>query len=321
MINNNILKNLYKDILKIRMVEEGISDRYPEQEMRCPIHLSIGQEAIAVGVCKNLNDKDQIVSNHRCHAHYLAKGGDINKMINEFYGNSDGCTGGRGGSMHLFDQNKGILSSVPIVSSAIPLGIGAGFSFKYNKKNNVAVIFLGDAAIEEGVFYESLNYAKILSLPILFVCENNLFSCFTDIKERQPKNLIKNISKTFNIKTSFLNGNDTINIFKKTKKIINEIRKNKEPQFILLDTFRMFEHCGPNKDDYLNYRDPKLIKKWNKNCPLKKMEKLLVSKKVLSPKQIRNIKNKYKVNIDNIFKKCRKKKFKGTKLDKIKLYA
>ena len=227
MINNNNLKNLYKDILKIRMVEEGISDRYSEQEMRCPIHLSIGQEAIAVGVCKNLNDKDQIVSNHRCHAHYLAKGGDINKMINEFYGNSDGCTGGRGGSMHLFDQNKGILSSVPIVSSAIPLGIGAGFSFKYNKKNNVAVIFLGDAAIEEGVFYESLNYAKILSLPILFVCENNLFSCFTDIKERQPKNLIKNISKTFNIKTSFLNGNDTINIFNKTKKIINEIRKIK----------------------------------------------------------------------------------------------
>ena len=118
------------------MVEEGISDRYSEQEMRCPIHLSIGQEAIAVGVCKNLNDKDQIVSNHRCHAHYYLakKGGDINKMINEFYGNSDGCTGGRGGSMHLFDQNKGILSSVPIVSSAIPLGIGAGFSFKYKKK-------------------------------------------------------------------------------------------------------------------------------------------------------------------------------------------
>ena len=142
MINNNNLKNLYKDILKIRMVEEGISDRYSEQEMRCPIHLSIGQEAIAVGVCKNLNDKDQIVSNHRCHAHYLAKGGDINKMINEFYGNSDGCTGGRGGSMHLFDQNKGILSSVPIVSSAIPLGIGAGFLLNTIKKI-MLLLFLG----------------------------------------------------------------------------------------------------------------------------------------------------------------------------------
>ena len=321
MISNNNLKILYKEILKIRFVEEGISNRYSEQEMRCPIHLSIGQEAIAVGVCRNLNNKDQIVSNHRCHAHYLAKGGDINKMINELYGNSDGCTGGRGGSMHLFDQNRGVLCSVPIVSSAIPLGIGAGFSFKYKKQNNVVVIFLGDAAIEEGVFYESLNYAKILSLPILFVCENNLFSCFTNIEERQPKNLIKNISKTFEIKTSFLNGNDTIKIFNTTKKIISEIKKNKQPQFILLDTFRMFEHCGPNQDDYLNYRDPKLIKKWSKNCPLKKMEKLLISKKILTSKQIRGIKKIYKIKIDNVFKKCRKKKFKGTKLNKIKLYA
>ena len=121
----------------------------------------------------------------------MAKGGDLENMIDEFYGNSYGCSGGRGGSMHLFDQKKGILASVPIVSSAIPLGVGAGFSFKYNKQNNIAVIFLGDAAIEEGVFYESLNYAKVLSLPILFVCENNLFSCFTNIEERQPKKLNK----------------------------------------------------------------------------------------------------------------------------------
>ena len=108
------------------MVEKRISEKYLEQEMRCPIHLSIGQEAIAVGVCQNLNDNDQIVSNHRCHAHYLAKGGNVQKMVNEFYGNSYGCSGGRGGSMHLFDQKKGILSSVPIVSSSIPVGVGAG---------------------------------------------------------------------------------------------------------------------------------------------------------------------------------------------------
>ena len=182
MINNKNIKSLYKDILKIRIVEEGISNRYSEQEMRCPIHLSIGQEAIAVGVCKNLNDKDQIVSNHRCHAHYLAKGGDINKMINEFYGNSDGCTGGRGGSMHLFDQNKGILSSVPIVSSAIPLGIGAGFSFKYNKKNNVAVIFLGDAAVEEDYVLGALGWASTKKLPILFIVEDNNLSILTEKK-------------------------------------------------------------------------------------------------------------------------------------------
>jgi len=321
MTNKKNILDLYKNVLKIRIIEETISNKYHEQEMRCPIHLSIGQEAIAVGICKNLNNKDQIVSNHRCHAHYLAKGGDINKMINEFYGNSDGCTGGRGGSMHLFDEKKGILSSVPIVSSAIPVGVGAGFYFKYKKQSNIAVIFLGDAAIEEGVFYESLNYSKLMSLPVLFVCENNLFSCFTDITERQPKKLIKNISKSFNIKTHYLNGNETINIFEKSKIIINEIRKNKQPQFILLDTFRVFEHCGPNKDDDLNYRDPDLLKYWLKNCPIKKMEKLLISKNILTENKINHIKSEYKFKINSIFEKSRKKRFKGTRLDKIKLYA
>ena len=242
-------------------------------------------------------------------------------MINEFYGNSHGCSGGRGGSMHLFDQKKGILLSVPIVSSAIPVGVGAGFSFKYNKKNNLAVIFLGDAAIEEGVFYESLNYAKILSLPVLFVCENNLFSCFTNIKERQPKNLIKKISKSFDIKTHFMNGNDVISIIKKSKKIIDEIKIKKEPQFILLDTYRMIEHCGPNDDDYLNYRQPKEIIFWKNNCPIKKMEKFLLSKKILNNKEIKNLKLSYQNKINTIFEKCKKKKFVGTKLKKIKLYA
>ena len=321
MVEKINLKKIYLEILKIRVLEETISKRYKEQEMRCPIHLSIGQEAIAVGVCQNLNDNDQIVSNHRCHAHYLAKGGNVQKMVNESYGNSYGCSGGRGGSMHLFDQKKGILSSVPIVSSSIPVGVGAGFSFKYNKKNNIAVIFLGDAAIEEGVFYESLNYAKILSLPVLFVCENNSFSCFTNIKERQPKGLIEKISKAFNIKTHFLNGNDTIQIFKKSKKIIKEIKKKKEPQFMLLDTYRLYEHCGPSEDDHLNYRNPKEIKYWKKHCPLAKIERILLSKKILDKKQITKLKLEHTIKINKIFENCKKNGFSGTQLNKIKLYA
>jgi pyruvate dehydrogenase E1 component alpha subunit len=321
MISDKDIEKIYLDILKIRIIEETISKKYKDQEMRCPIHLSIGQEAIAVGVCQNLNDKDQIVSNHRCHAHYLAKGGDVDKMINEFYGNSYGCSGGRGGSMHLFDQKKGILSSVPIVSSAIPVGVGAGFSFKYNKEKNIAVIFLGDAAIEEGVFYESLNYAKILSLPVLFICENNLFSCFTNIKERQPDNLIKNISKSFGIRTHFLNGNNAVDIFNKTKKIIKQIRALQEPQFILLDTYRMYEHCGPHSDDYLNYRNPKITKYWSENDPLDKIEKIIKTKSIFSKNQIDKIKLKYKKDINKIFETSKKNKFSGTKLEKIKLYA
>jgi len=175
MIKNLDIKKLFLNILKIRILEETISENYQKQKMRCPIHLSIGQEAIAAGICQNLNDKDQVISNHRCHAHYLAKGGSVKKMIAELHGSPDGCSGGRGGSMHLFDEKKGVLTSVPIVSSSIPVGVGAALYFKYLNKKNISVIFFGDAAIEEGVFYESLNYAKLLSLPVLFVCENNFF--------------------------------------------------------------------------------------------------------------------------------------------------
>ena len=223
--------------------------------------------------------------------------------------------------MHLFDKRKGILSSVPIVSSAIPLGVGAGFSMKYNDNNNIAVIFIGDAAIEEGVFYESLNYAKILSLPVLFICENNFFSCFTNINERQPVNLINKISKSFNIKTHYIDGNDVIKITEESEKIINKIRIQKEPHFVILNTYRLLEHCGPNHDDNLNYRNPKQIIYWKKKCPIKKLEKILISKKIFNKSQINELKSNYEKNINHLFESCRKKKFLGKSLKEIKIYA
>jgi len=321
MIKNLDIKKLFLNILKIRILEETISENYQKQKMRCPIHLSIGQEAIAAGICQNLNDKDQVISNHRCHAHYLAKGGSVKKMIAELHGSPDGCSGGRGGSMHLFDEKKGVLTSVPIVSSSIPVGVGAALYFKYLNKKNISVIFFGDAAIEEGVFYESLNYAKLLSLPVLFVCENNFFSCFTNIFERQPKNLLKNISKAFSIKTHYMDGNNSINIFKKSKKIIKEIKLNNKPQFILLNTFRTYEHCGPGIDDNLKYRNKKTIKEWKSKCPLEFIEKILLKKKIMNTQEVKKFKKEYKNKINSIFKFYEKEKFKTTKIDKIKIYA
>lgn len=320
-IKHSEIKKLFLNILKIRIVEESIANNYKNQKMRCPVHLSIGQEAIAVGICQNLNSYDQVISNHRCHAHYLAKGGSVENMINELHGNLNGSSGGRGGSMHLFENKKGILASVPIVSSSIPLGVGAGFYFKYLNKKNISVIFFGDAAIEEGVFYESLNYAKILSLPVLFVCENNLFSCFTNINERQPKNLLKKISKCFDIKTHYLDGNDAINIFQKTKKIINEIKFSKDPQFLLLNTYRTYEHCGPGIDDYLNYRNNKEISFWKKKCPLASIEKIILNKKIMKKNQIVKFKLNYQKKINKIFKEAEQYRFSNNLKKKINIYA
>lgn len=321
MIKNLDIKKLFLNMVKIRILEESISKNYQKQNMRCPIHLSIGQEAVAVGICQNLNNKDQIITNHRCHAHYLAKGGSVKNMIAELYGNAKGCSGGRGGSMHLFDVKKGVLTSVPIVSSSIPVGVGAGLYFKYLNQKNISVIFLGDAAIEEGVFYESLNYAKILSLPVLFVCENNFYSCFTNINERQPKNLLKNIAKTFDIKTHFLDGNNVLNIFQKSKKIINEIKFNQKPQFIVLETYRIHEHCGPSIDDNLNYRNKKQLNYWIKKCPVLFLERIILRKKIMSFKEITKFKKEYQNRINNIFLFFENNRKLNMKLHKIKIYA
>ena len=159
-LSNNKINDFYQ-MNRIRYVEETIANKYSEQEMRCPIHLSIGQEATAVGVISCLTQEDKIYSTHRCHAHYLAKGGNLNAMISELYGKAGGCCGGRGGSMHLFDQEAGVIASLPIVASAIPLAVGSALAFKFKKNKKIVAAFFGDGAVEEGVFYESVNFAVL----------------------------------------------------------------------------------------------------------------------------------------------------------------
>ena len=178
--------SLLRAMLRIRLIEEEIAARYAEQEMRCPVHLSTGQEAVAVGVCAALRPDDKVVSTHRCHAHYLAKGGDLKAMLAEMHGRAAGCCGGRGGSMHLFDDDAGVLLSLPIVGSCLPIANGVALSMIQRGLDAVSVAFFGDGATEEGVFHETLNFAAVHRLPALFVLENNLYSCYTGLNDRQP---------------------------------------------------------------------------------------------------------------------------------------
>ena len=173
-------------MLRIRLVEESIANKYSEQKMRCPTHLSIGQEAIAVGVCANLTSQDQVLSTHRAHAHYLAKGGCLNSMMAEIYGKASGCSKGMGGSMHLIDTSVGFMGSTAIVGNTIPVAVGLALEKKLARKKSIACVFFGDGATEEGAFYESINFAIIHSLPILFICENNLYSVYSGLEVRQP---------------------------------------------------------------------------------------------------------------------------------------
>ncbi|PDH55724.1 MAG: acetoin dehydrogenase [alpha proteobacterium MED-G10] len=305
----SLYKNLFSSLLKLRMTENEIAKKYSEQEMRCPVHLSIGQEAAAVGVCSNLELQDQVYSTHRCHSHYLAKGGDLRSMISELYGKRSGCCGGRGGSMHLMDPSVGMMLSLPIVASIIPIAVGAALSLKLKKKKNVISVFFGDAAVEEGVFHESANFASLNKLPIVFVCENNKYSCFTKINERQPSEDITRLAKCHNISNLRMNGNNLINVYEKSKMIIQQIKKKPEPFFLQLDTYRHVEHCGPNSDDNLNYRGKSELNNWLKDDPLENFIKFLKGENEYDQKIVNEINDKIMIEINSAFKFAKNDKF------------
>jgi pyruvate dehydrogenase E1 component alpha subunit len=271
------LCRLYADMLRIRMIEEAIAAHYPEEKMRCPLHLSIGQEAVPVAVGAALRRDDQVVSTHRCHAHYLAKGGDLRAMIAELHGKATGCCGGRGGSMHLFDPEAGVLLSEPIVGSSIPLGVGAALGFIQQGRDSVSVVYLGDASLEEGVFHESANFAAVRKLPVIFVCENNLYSVYTHIRDRQPPRPIVTLPRAHGIPAEHLDGNDVEAVQKAAALAIARARKGGGPSFLLCDTYRWREHCGPNYDNDIGYRSEDEFQKWTTRDPIARLRERLNS--------------------------------------------
>ena len=257
-------------MLRIRLVEESIANKYSEQKMRCPTHLSIGQEAIAVGVCANLTSQDQVLSTHRAHAHYLAKGGCLNSMMAEIYGKASGCSKGMGGSMHLIDTSVGFMGSTAIVGNTIPVAVGLALEKKLTRKKSIACVFFGDGATEEGAFYESVNFAIIHSLPILFICENNLYSVYSGLEVRQPVDRkIYKMVRAMGISAQHGNGNDVEEVARKVKHAKTMILKSGGPQFLEFDTYRWREHCGPNFDNNIGYREESEFLKWKKKDPLK----------------------------------------------------
>lgn len=262
------LLHLHRQMLFVRMVEETIAKRYGEQEMRCPVHLSVGQEAPAVGVGEALRRTDRAFTTHRCHAHYLAKGGDLTRMLAEIYGKETGCIGGRGGSMHLMDRDCGLEASVPIVGASVPLAVGTALADRLDGHDHVSVAFLGDAALEEGAFYESANFASLHKLPVLFACEDNLYSCYTHLDARQPQRSLMELSRSHGMRGWEVDGNDVSAVFGVAREAVEHARTGNGPAFLLMHTYRWLEHCGPNNDDHLDYRPEDEYTSWRERCPL-----------------------------------------------------
>ena len=261
--------DLLHQMLRIRMVEEEIAERYAEQEMRCPVHLSIGQEAPAVGVCAVLQQADWVFSGHRNHAHYLAKGGDLKRMLAEIYGKETGCCGGRGGSMHLTDQQAGFIGATPIVGSTIPIAVGAALTAQLRGEDRVVVIFLGDGAVETGVFHESVNFACVRNLPVIFACEDNGYSVYSPMSVRQPPSRsLSELAAGHGIVTSKVDGNDVVAVMAEAAAAVGRAREEGSPSFIEMTTYRWREHCGPDFDNHIGYRSESEFEQWRDLDPI-----------------------------------------------------
>ncbi len=281
-ISKKVLQELYLVMLRIQKVELKIDELYHEDEMKTPVHLCLGQEAVATGVCLNLTADDYVFTNHRGHGHYIAKGGDVKAMVAELYNRESGCSRGRGGSMHLIDTTAGLLGSSSIVGGCIPIATGAALASVLKKDNRVSVAFFGDAAVEEGVIYESINFAMLKKLPVIYVCENNLYSVFSHLSKRQAQDNIYRRFTGLSIPSYLVDGNNVIEVYRMAKKAIAQARDGGGPSFIECRTYRLRDHHGTGSGVEAGYRTQEEVDEWAAKCPVKNYQRLLLEQKLLT---------------------------------------
>lgn len=301
-IANYLSLKLVRDMLRIRMIEEAIAREYPKGEMRCPTHLSVGQEAVAVGVGTALERTDLAVSTHRAHAHYLAKGGDLKKFYAELFGKEAGCAKGRGGSMHLIDLDVGFEGSTAIVGNTMPVGVGLALGSAVLGDNHVTCIFMGDGSMEEGIFFEAANFAVVRKLPVLFICENNNYSVYSPLHKRQPVGReLHEVARALGLNSQSHDGNDVFSVTEIVKAAVADVRAGKGPGFLEFATYRWLEHCGPYYDDNLNYRPEKDVAAWKARDPIRVAEKKLHDHPGFSPDVMERWRTEIAAEIDDAF--------------------
>jgi TPP-dependent pyruvate/acetoin dehydrogenase alpha subunit len=268
---------LYKNLYLIRRAEEEIREHYTENEMKTPMHMSMGEEAIAVGVCHALKAEDQVFGTYRSHATYLAKTQNIEDFFAEMYGKDTALLKGKGGSMHLCAPEAGFMGTSAIVASVIPVAVGAAFANKQRGNGKIVAVFFGDGALDEGDFWESLNVACLMKLPILFVCEDNGFAVHTPTSKRQGYASITDIVSRFNCNVLREKTTDVEIIYGLTLKAIESIKTTQMPCFMHLRYYRYLEHVGVNEDFDAGYRSREEFEEWCKVDPVNLQRKKLLN--------------------------------------------
>jgi acetoin:2,6-dichlorophenolindophenol oxidoreductase subunit alpha len=273
------LGRLFETMLLIRRVEERIIEQYLAQNeslsrgeevahaIRCPTHLSIGQEAAAVGVCAALSDDDSAFSTHRCHAHYLAKGGSVGRMMAELFGRATGCSRGKGGSMHLVDASVGMLGASAIVGGSIPLALGAALSYQLRAEPRVSVAFFGDGAVEQGVFHEAMNLAALRKLPVILACENNFYATLSHVSARQTMPIAER-AESYGMPGIAMDSDDVLAVAQVARNAADRARSGAGPTLLEIRAYRWMSHVGTEHDTGKMRRSPEELEAWRARCPI-----------------------------------------------------
>jgi len=270
------LLDRWETMALVRRTEETIADLIESGEARGPCHLAIGQEAVAAGVCAAIEPEDTVWGGHRSHGHYLAKGGSLEALLAEILGKTTGCSGGRGGSMHLIAREQGILGTVPIVAATVPLAVGAAMKYKMRSEACAAVAFFGDGAIEEGPVHESMNLAALYRLPVIFVCENNLYSSHLHASERRVADNLDRAGDFHSIPSERVDGNDVHAVYEVALRAVERARAGKGPGFLECRTFRWRGHVGASADVDVGVRRRGELTEWLAKDPLLRVESELI---------------------------------------------
>ena len=271
------LLKFYRLMLTIRRAEEKIGDKVTEGLIKCPCHLAIGQEAVAVGVAHNLRNTDRGFGTHRSHSHFLAVEGDLFELFSEVLGKATGCSKGMGGSMHLWAEPLGFKGSVPIVAGTVSLAVGAGLAAKMDaqkqggKNSDVGIAYFGDGAAEEGSVHESMNMASQMKLPVLFVCENNLFSSHLHIKLRQPSDKVSRYAEAHKMNYELVDGNDVVAVSQASARLLARARAGYGPCFLDAVTYRCWCHVGPREDDDVGLKRKDDLQAWKGRDPIRRL--------------------------------------------------
>ncbi|MFC1869596.1 thiamine pyrophosphate-dependent dehydrogenase E1 component subunit alpha [Thermodesulfobacteriota bacterium] len=278
------LIDMYTKMLTIRRFEERVAHEFHNGAFPGFVHSYIGQEAVAVGVCANLNIDDRIVSNHRGHGHCIAKGADLRRMMAEIYGKKTGYCKGKGGSMHIADFSIGMLGANGIVGAGLPIAVGAAMAAQLEGEKGVSAVFFGDGACHEGEFHEALNLASIWNLPIIFVCENNLYGFNMPVCDAIPVENISDRASAYAMPGTTVDGNDLIAIYEATEKAVLRARSGEGPSLLEFKTYRWHTHF--ESDAIPDYRPQEEIETWKCKCPISSHEQRLVRDGILNANEL-----------------------------------